>query len=473
MSDAHLQPVASGDLARTPFAHLVLYLYQRRSSGTLVIRMSKAEQRVLFHRGRAVAARVPQPAAALDDSLIGLTGAAAGAFDFYESDLVGSGATVVTGMFDPFAFVLRAARNHVREETVDSVLGKYAGVALTLDNSTDWSRLSLSRDEQQLVAALRRAPSPTEALCAQLSMPRAAARRLLYGLLIIRAVLPESPQDSANESGLSGSVPAARPSPAPRRVSRPIGSRGSGDAWRAIASAAAAIADGRPPSDPSFRPPRSSSPGVQRISSSGRPITRPLTQPGFDTPSRPISRPLSQPLSQPLPSRSGDSRPLLPTAERDSGTGLPRARASTPFPRGTSRPSQPDVETLDADGKFRRVEQLCQRNAYNDALPIIRALLETDRKNAKYLGMLAHVLLGRINDSNFGKELVDSVNQALRSDPDQVYALYTKARCYKRLGKEREALHYFRRTVAVDPNHLDAAREARLLVTRLTEKRKK
>lgn len=152
---------------------------------------------------------------------------------------------------------------------------------------------------------------------------------------------------------------------------------------------------------------------------------------------------------------------------------MPRARASTPTPRGTPRPSQPDVDTLDADGKFRRVEQLCQRNAFNDALPIMRALLETDRKSAKYLGMLAHVLYGRVNDTNFGKELVDSVNQALRSDPDQVYALYTKARCYKRLGKEREALHYFRRTVAVDPNHLDAAREARLLVTRLTEKKKK
>jgi tetratricopeptide (TPR) repeat protein len=159
--------------------------------------------------------------------------------------------------------------------------------------------------------------------------------------------------------------------------------------------------------------------------------------------------------------------------QRDSIPGVPRARASTPLPRTTPRPSLPDIETLDADGKFRRVELLCQRNAYNDALPIIRALLDADRKNPKYLGLLSHVLLGRINDTNYGKELVDAVNQALRLDSDQVHALYTKARCYKRLGKEREALHYFRRTVAVDPNHLDAAREARLLLSRLTEKRKR
>jgi tetratricopeptide (TPR) repeat protein len=116
---------------------------------------------------------------------------------------------------------------------------------------------------------------------------------------------------------------------------------------------------------------------------------------------------------------------------------------------------------------------LCQRNAYHDALPIMRTLLEQDRKNAKYLGMLSHVLYGRAQDTNFSKELVDCVNQALRIDPDQVQALYTKARCYKRLGKEREALHYFRRTLAVEPDHLEAAREARLLVSRLSEKRKR
>src|SRR4051812_48561833 len=38
MSPTPTQPVAQGTLANTPFAHLVLYIYQRRSSGTLVVR---------------------------------------------------------------------------------------------------------------------------------------------------------------------------------------------------------------------------------------------------------------------------------------------------------------------------------------------------------------------------------------------------------------------------------------------------
>jgi tetratricopeptide (TPR) repeat protein len=136
-------------------------------------------------------------------------------------------------------------------------------------------------------------------------------------------------------------------------------------------------------------------------------------------------------------------------------------------PYQSARPSLPDISTLDEAGRFQRVELLCQRSAYDEALPIMRGLLERDRKNAKYLGMLSHVLYGRSADANFSKELIDTVNQTLRIDPDEVQALYTKARCYKRLGKEREALHYFRRTMSVDRNHLDAAREARLLMSRL------
>jgi hypothetical protein len=473
MSDETSQPVASGDLARTPFAHLVLYLYQRRSSGTLIVRDQLQEYRTLFHRGRAVAAFVPQPSAALDDSLIGLSALGSGNFEFHEADLVGSGPAVVTGMFDPFAFVVRAAREYALTETVDSVLAKYAGVPLALDLATDWTRLTLTPDELQLVAALKEAHATPEALLSQLPLERGAARRLLYSLLIIRAVLPEtSSPDSASTPGMS-----AAPSGIPRSSRTSIAaassassastpaSRGSGDAWRAIASAAGAIAEGRPSNVPSMRPSRASSQSIPAQRGISRPLSQPLTAAGgFDQPSRPVSRPHSEPLS---------ARPDSQRLSRDSLTGLPRARPSTPLPRGTPRPSLPDVETLDSDGKFRRVELLCQRNQFDDALPIIRALLETDRKNPKYLGMLAHTLLGKINDTNFGKELVDSVNQALRMDSEQVHALYTKARCYKRLGKEREALHYFRRTVAADPNHIEAAREARLLLSRMMERKKK
>ncbi|HKU43855.1 MAG TPA: tetratricopeptide repeat protein, partial [Polyangiales bacterium] len=165
-------------------------------------------------------------------------------------------------------------------------------------------------------------------------------------------------------------------------------------------------------------------------------------------------------------------------AQRPASGAIPQQQArvttpSRPISRVTPRPNSEPVEELDAAGKYRRVLQLCARNAFDDALPIIRGLVEEDRRNPAYLGLLASVLYGQGMQGTISKEIVDTVNQALRIHPDEVNALYTKARCYKRMGKTREALHYFRRTVAVDPAHLEATREVRLLLLRQNDTKTK
>ncbi len=127
------------------------------------------------------------------------------------------------------------------------------------------------------------------------------------------------------------------------------------------------------------------------------------------------------------------------------------------------------VEALDAAGRFRRVEQLFQRQAYPEAMPLIKALCDDDPKSAKYWGMFALVRLMRSADTAALQDVIDAVNQALRIDEDEPRALYAKALSYKRMGKEREALHYFKRTVSVEPANIDAAREVRLLSMRTAD----
>jgi hypothetical protein len=566
------RPSAQGSLAKTPFAHLILYLYQRRSSGTLIVHAliagARSETKVLFHRGRAVAANLAQPAAALDQGLMPLCAALDGQFAFHESDLVGSGPSISTGMFDPLAFVAEAARRNARPDVVDDVIGKFAHATLALQPAMDLSRLSLTEEEARFAEPLTLGPVTIDGLCEAGELEPAAARRLVYVLLITkvagvhdasaadgfqRSAPPET--SSAPTAASSSSSTAARPARAPSDRGR-----NSGAAWRAIAARAAEMATNRPVPGPDSPIPRAptpapgeaptpgSQPAARRPSRSEtgplvtpqtpqpaaaeiRPPKRTVTQPlnlqppaappesAPPHPSRPASRPVTpesraasrpltpapapkplmpapKPVSRPITPAPGHrppsrpltpvrfsqepggsqpiSRPLTPANFASTPSPLPRATPSAPISRVTPRPSQPAVETLDSAGKFKRVDQLCQRNAYDEALPIIRALVEEDRKNAKYLGMLAHVLLGRATtDSQIGKEIVETVNQALRLDSDEVRALYTKARCYKRMGKEREALHYFKRTVAVEPNHLEATREIRLLLLRLSEKRKR
>ncbi|HEX4355733.1 MAG TPA: hypothetical protein VHZ95_22555, partial [Polyangiales bacterium] len=422
MNDSN-RPTAQGSLAKTPFAHLVLYLYQKRSSGTLIVRTRDlGESKVLFHRGRAVAAHTPQPSAALDQGLLPLCAEADGKFEFFETDLVGSGPSIVTGMFDPLAFVAESARRFVRADVVQDVATKFAGTELAIQPAMDLTRLSLTPAETQFAEPLLRGPVTFEGLQAQSRLDPETELRLLYVLLITKVVGPYDAQAAANfqQSGPSGtgSTPAdaSVSSDATARSGRTPSdrSRNSGAAWRAIASRAAEMATNRPSpasgtAAPASTPARrtSSSDAIPRRPSSSQPsaagapptelprrgVTQPLhtkpraltspvpesaaarpTKPGPNPISRPITRPFTpppgqRPVSRPItPARFAEppegrpasrpiSRPLTP-ATFGTPSPLPRTTPSAPVSRVTPRPSQPDLESLDANGKFKRIEQL-------------------------------------------------------------------------------------------------------------------
>lgn len=483
--------MAQGEFASTPFAHLVLYIYQRRSSGTLVVDTTRegtdpeARVRVLFHRGRAVAAHIPGSHEALDQALLPLCAVSQGRYEFFEEDFVGSGPSIVTGMFDPFAFVTQAARHYSRDDSVEQVLGRFGDTPLCVQPGMDLERMGLSPRESSFAEVLRDGTATVASLCASGRMPEPEARRLMYAFLITKVVGPFA------------SVGPEMPSMPPRGTSGlPVGPhsadrgsaganerrRQSGAAWAAIAARASQAS--RPLSGPISAAP--SHPRPSRRAAPASPHSTPSSaSSGTNTAAQPSGRaPSRTPTAThavPMRARTSPDGPSSPLPERAISEPLPvqNSRAprittpSRPISRVTPRLSSEPIEMLDEDSKLRRVLQLCQRNAFDEALPIIRGLVEQDRKNPSYLGLLASVLYGQGTGGTISKEIVETVNQALRLHPDEVHALYTKARCYKRMGKPREALHYFRRTVTVDPGHLDAARELRLLMLRQGEKGKR
>jgi hypothetical protein len=499
------QPVAQGTLASTPFAHLVMYIFQRRSSGTLVVQLtgSRSEThgqseriKVLFHRGRAVAADVLATSDALDQALLPICARAEGTYEFFEDDLVGSGPSIVTGMFDPYAFVAEAARHHARPELVEQVLARFGNSLLCVQAGMDMERLSLSPAESRFTEALREGTATVGTLLENDELERDTARRLLYALLVTKVVgafapVADTPSASPKApSGLPSSVTSSLPASGGRQLTADERRRQSSAAWSAIAARASQAS--RPLSGPliSSASPSSSAPGRSPSPLPGRSPLPPGTAANTNrspTPSKPdhshtpVGDGSAKPVravtppgafgagSSPLPPGRAVSEPLpLPPS------GPPRVTTpSRPVSRVTPRPNSEPVESLTNDGKFRRVLQLAQRGAFEEAVPIIRALVDQDRKNPAYLGLLASVLYGQGIEGTISKEIVETVNQALRLHPDEVHALYTKARCYKRMGKIREAIHYFRRTVTVDPGHLEAAREARLLLLRQNEKGKR
>src|SRR5688572_22698948 len=225
MSPTPTQPVAQGTLASTPFAHLILYIYQRRSSGTLVVRLNaksrgSTSQRtnsesaaVLFHRGRAVAARVGTPTEALDQALLPLCALRDADYEFYEEDLVGSGPNIVTGMFDPYAFVADAARQHASDDIIDQVLTRFTNTPLCVLPGMDLERLMLRSSELHFAAVLRAGTATIGTLLGSDQLPEATARRVLYALLVTKVVGPFAPNGDENRSGppQASGVPSGLP----------------------------------------------------------------------------------------------------------------------------------------------------------------------------------------------------------------------------------------------------------------------
>lgn len=422
-------PNAQGTLAKTPFSHLVLYLYQQRSTGTLMVAAADTEAdapldsdsavRVLFRRGRAIAAQFPGMVDSLEVGLLPLCALHQAPFAFYQGeDLVGTGNEVVTGLFDPQAFVAIAAHRYPRPDVVDGVLARYPGMRLRMQLGIDVERLRLAPAEVRLVEVMRAEPSDVETLCAHSELSLEDTRRLLYVLLVTKLALPyeeRNPESFASHVRTRDSwatQPTASSTP-------PASQRGdSVVAKNPLMEAQAAPTSSKPPT-----------------------MTRP-------------------PAWQALAS-------IRAPGSKDSTHSLPAARPTSVTPRPISVP----LEALDAQSKLRRIEQLFQRSAYDDALVIIRALVAEDRGSAGYQALFAYALLMK-NPEGVAKEVVDAVNVALRLDEDEPRALYTKALAYKRMGREREAVHYFKRTVEVEPGHIDAARELRLLTMRATDDKK-
>ncbi|HKP55881.1 MAG TPA: DUF4388 domain-containing protein, partial [Polyangiales bacterium] len=271
--------MAQGTLANTPFAHLVLYIYQRRSSGTLLVRGARSSSsgsqtlaigqplKVLFHRGRAVAAHVAAPAEALDQALLPLCSMRDGDYEFFEDDLVGSGSAIVTGMFDPYAFVTEAARRYTPEPVIDQVLQRFADVPLCVQPGMDLDRMLLDAPETRFAEILRDGTATIGTLLQSRELPGNHARRVVYALLVTKVVGPFAPTSEESKSGPppTASVPnlpqgtseSSATSRAPG-MSAEQRRRQSSAAWAAIAARASQAS--RPLSGPISAPARSPTP---------------------------------------------------------------------------------------------------------------------------------------------------------------------------------------------------------------------
>lgn len=208
MSGTPPEPIAQGELAKTPFAHVLLHVHHKQMSGTLVLWPTgegvKGQDRLLFEEGWPIAGRLVDKAAALDRGMLPLFARKEGPYAFYDVDLVGD--APLKARVDPLMVLAASLRGSVRDDVVEAYvenLGLDAHVRFKV--GSDVKRYLLQPKEAGFVDVIRAAPAVVSELIAQCELGPAMGKRLLYLLFITRALerfdprvsLPQAPRASA------------------------------------------------------------------------------------------------------------------------------------------------------------------------------------------------------------------------------------------------------------------------------------
>src|SRR5258705_13210369 len=117
------EPIATGNLARTPLPQLLSYLDQKKLSGTLAIWPdpvegveSRGQDRILLLKGVPVAGQLLEPNPVLRAGLLKLFSRERAPYAFYESNLLGDDR--VSGRVDPLSLISEALRGGTRDTVV-------------------------------------------------------------------------------------------------------------------------------------------------------------------------------------------------------------------------------------------------------------------------------------------------------------------------------------------------------------------
>ena len=503
-------PLAQGDLAQTPLAHVLLSLLEKGLDGTLAIwpeTQRPGQDRVLFVKGAPVDARLLESAATLERGLLPLFHRIRGPYAFYGSDLVGE--TKLRDAVDPYHLLAAALRGGVRQDVVDGVLARYGDRPVRVNASTALARFELVPKERSVLDVLRAQPQSVRALSDTTGEPKVVSR-LLYLLAITqqldaydgpiaRAVDPPAASSAARPTVDSfeevqplprTSTESPRPSITSPRPSTETHSSSAGGAFEGASRAAS---------------PGSSSNATRRP---GEPEPPPPPPP--DLPSEHAARwreivayaekidgqtyfemlGVSQTVS-PDEARTAyfalvkkwhpdrlvpDLLPLKPTAEQifrhltEAHETLGDVEKRGPYLKavqgggGTPKAERELQAVLEAAMQFQKIDVLVRKRDFGTALRLLDEILLLAPEEADY-----HAARGQVIFKQYGPQDPRQVEAALRAvetalsrDERCERALVTKAEILQRTGKETESFAIWKRVHELYPRNVEAQRMKRI-----------
>ena len=480
------EPVATGTLAKTPLAHLLLYLEQKALSGTLAVwpdvvnENDRRQDRVLFLKGRAVAGRLMEPAASLREGMLRLFERREAPYAFYESNLLGAGTEDrLNGRVDPYALIAESLRLGARDEVIDAVVNRVGKVRLRVAPNVDFSRFELQNSERAAIDLLLAEPIGLEELERSGLLSPEACKRLVYLLLITKSVAPyDGPAaGSGNESATAQADPAAIDSTEGQPASPPAGAGVS----KSPAARLERLAD--LPSPPAGLSPellerwtkivararlienqnyfemlgldkKASGPEIKAEFFKLAKDYHPDRLPTELAPLRSCVEVIFGYLNEAYKTLDDEEQRVAYLRNVREGGGTPAAERMM-------------QQILDSAIAYERVQVFARKRQFDDALELIQMILSVTKDEPDYLAMHAYLLMNKFpsHDAPTTK-IMESLDRALELHPEHERAHECKAKMLQRLGRPAEALKHFKRVAAINPNNVEANREVRIATMR-------
>ncbi|MGE0791112.1 MAG: DnaJ domain-containing protein [Sandaracinaceae bacterium] len=465
------EPLAQGDLSRTPFAHVLLHIKEKGYAGSLVVWRDDVDDgrprqdRVRFEGGRPVAGALTERASTLERGLLPLFARTSGPYAFYEGvDLVGEGERVRSGAVNVFPLVAASLRGSSRDDIAAAVVHRFGDAMLRFHRGVDLEALGLLPEERATVDLLRAKPMPAARLRELSPLEPRMVMRLVYLLAITKSIEPwdgvtatpsrrpvrKSPSGTTEEEDHAGPLERRRRAepesvpPAPDGLAPPLQER-----WNEIRERAIAI-EYENYFDMLGIPRDSSSETVQRayfgLVKQWHPDRLPADlaalRPQVERIFRYLTR-ASETLSDPTKRGS-----YLVTVQ-DGG--------------GTPEKERELAAIVDAAMEYRKVEVLLRRRDWTEALALVEEILAVAPLEADYHAARGHILFQASGgDPSRQEEILASLDRALELSKDNDRAHLYKGIALKRWGEPTQALFHFQRAAELNPKNIDAVREVRI-----------
>jgi tetratricopeptide (TPR) repeat protein len=497
------EPIATGTLAQTPLPHLLVYLEQKKLSGTLVIWPEpedtevKRQDRILLLKGIPVAGRLIEPTTNLREGMLKLFARARAPYAFYGTNLLGDDR--VSGRVDPLALIAESLRVTARDDVVDGLLARFGETKLRMQQGVEFARFELQPVENGLVELLRAEPADAATLVAGSGLPEVRARRLVYLLAITKALAPydentataptRPQEEGAPDATAAESADSVDPADAPSSQSAPPPA-GDAEPTSAI-SAQGGVMHGRLDRLQSIPPPPGELPEEikqrwLRVVTKGRLIENQnyfeMIEVDKEIKSADARSKFYQLAKEWHPDRlPQEMNPLreyvqiifsyMSEANATLGDEGQRVKYVQTVREGGGTPATERLmqAILDTAMEYERVLVLSRRHQYDEAIDLMKRILAVMKDDAEYHAMYAWLMMQKFPGQ--GQEaplrmMLESVEKALALHDRHERANLLKAQILRRMGKVDEAFEYFRRVAEINPRNIEAMREVRVATMR-------